>query len=44
MNNILEAFNQMDRLYIIDSNNSIITDNNSDLINSELLIHAYYKP
>lgn len=44
INNILKAFNQMDRLYIIDSNNSITTDDNSELVNSELLIHAYYKP
>jgi len=44
VNNILVSFSKTERLYVVDKVDSIKTNANSEIINSEIMIHAYYKP
>ncbi|MBN2852254.1 MAG: type 4a pilus biogenesis protein PilO [Clostridia bacterium] len=44
VNRVLEAFSKTQRLYVIDSVNSTSTNTNDEIISSEIVIHAYYKP
>lgn len=44
INSALSAFTRTDRLYVVDSVNSIKVSDDSEEINSEIYMHAYYKP
>jgi len=44
VNNILVSFSKTERLYVVDKVDSIKTNANSETIDSEIMIHAYYKP
>ncbi len=44
INNALSTFTKTDRLYVIDSVNSIKSNDDSEEINSEIFMHSYYKP
>lgn len=44
INDALSAFTKTNRLYVIDSVNSIKANNDSEDISAEILMHTYYKP
>ena len=43
VNSLLELFTRTERLYVVDSVNSIKTNDVSEIISSDILVHAYYK-